>query len=160
MTKEIKLKSIDDSNYHYLMEWRNAYYDKFKQRRIFNKQEHDDWYKNVYKNKRNLGKEIMFVVEVDNELVGSFGFTNIKDYQVEICRVVTNPDFQGRGYMRRAMRKAIAGSSVTGVRRLHLDVLQDNERAVDFYDKLGFREYKRDKESVYMELWLDQKQQY
>jgi RimJ/RimL family protein N-acetyltransferase len=157
--KEVKIKPINDDNYYRLVQWRNAHYDKFKQKRKFSLAEHRDWYEDVYKNKNKLGKEIMFVVKVGDDYVGSYGFTNIKDYEVELCRVVTNPEYEGRGHMREAMEKAIAGVSVTGVRRIYLDVLQDNERAVDFYDKLGFKEYKRDKESVYMELWLNRKRQ-
>lgn len=157
MSKEISLKPIDDENYHVLRYWRNEHYDKFKQRRTFTYEEHSNWYEKVYKNKQRLGQEIMYVVEVDDELVGSLGITNIKDHEAEVSRVVSSLEHEGKGYMRDAMEKLIEGAVSTGMRRLYLDVLLDNIRAINFYKKLDFEEYKRDNESMYMELWLNRK---
>ena len=96
----------------------------------------------------------MYLVRTGDKYVGSFGLTEVTEDSAEICRVVVNPVYEGSGYMKKAMALLVTRAREIGLERLHLDVLRSNKKAHDFYMRLEFQEYKKDKDSIYMELWL------
>ena len=59
----------------------------------------------------------------------------------EISGVCTHPDFQGRGLARRLMNKLICRQMQRGeIPFLH--VMHDNSVAHQFYERMGFRDYR------------------
>jgi ribosomal protein S18 acetylase RimI-like enzyme len=59
----------------------------------------------------------------------------------EISGVCTHPDFQGRGFARRLMRKLVRRQVLRG-QTPFLHVMRDNETARALYVRIGFRTYR------------------
>jgi GNAT superfamily N-acetyltransferase len=75
------------------------------------------------------------LVAMAGERMGAEGFR-------EISGVCTHPDFQGRGYARRLMRKLIRLEILRG-QTPFLHVMHDNVQARDLYAKMGFRDHRQ-----------------
>lgn len=49
-----------------------------------------------------------------------------------------HPEYRGRGLGKKIMQEIMARLKNEGIKRLELFVVCDNERAINFYKKLGF----------------------
>lgn len=68
---------------------------------------------------------------------------------IHVDQMSVEKDFQGRGVGRALLAEVIRIARQRGVTRLTLNVWDDNEGALGFYQHLGLRPFRRD-----MELWL------
>lgn len=57
-----------------------------------------------------------------------------------IHRLMVNPAYQGRGFARMLMSFAEKRALTTGYRTVRLDAFVGNPRALDLYERLGYRE--------------------
>ena len=87
-------------------------------------------------------KPIFSVLEKDtNKFVGNVEF--FEDDEIGIC---ITPDFQNMHYGTEILKTMIKyAKEVLGQKEVCLSVFSHNERAIHCYEKLGFKEYKRDK---------------
>jgi len=86
-----------------------------------------------------LGDYFGFVV--DGRLVAMAGERFHAGTLREISGVCTHPDFQGRGFARRLMRKLVRRQMLRD-QTPFLHVMRDNEGARALYERMGFRAYR------------------
>ena len=56
-----------------------------------------------------------------------------------IHRIVTNPEFRGRGYVRSITEWARNHASENGIRFIRMDTWGDNQKLIDYYQDCGFK---------------------
>ena len=56
-----------------------------------------------------------------------------------IHRIVTNPEFRGRGYVRAITDWALDHARTKGLRFIRMDTWGDNQKLIDYYQSCGFR---------------------
>jgi len=86
-----------------------------------------------------LGDYFGFVIE--GRLVAMAGERMHAGRLREISGVCTHPDFQGRGFARRLMRKLVRRQLLRGETPF-LHVMRDNEGARALYERMGFRAHR------------------
>ena len=86
-----------------------------------------------------LGDYFGFVI--DGRLVAMAGERMHAQQLREISGVCTHPDFQGRGFARRLMRKLVRRQLLRGETPF-LHVMRDNEGARGLYERMGFRAHR------------------
>ncbi len=60
--------------------------------------------------------------------------------EAEVLSVAVTPAYRGQGYARPLLRRHLDALAARGVRRVHLEVDEDNAPALALYRRLGFRE--------------------
>lgn len=63
---------------------------------------------------------------------------NSGDSAMYIHRIVTNPNFRGRGYVRVITGWAIAHARGSGLRFVRMDTWGDNQKLLEYYQSCGF----------------------
>lgn len=89
---------------------------------------------------------MLFIIKAKNDYIGHIGLDkfNLKDNTCEIDNVIRGKALYP-GIMSCAMRQLIAWSKIElGIDSNRLEVASDNSHAVIFYNRLGFREVKRE----------------
>src|SRR5215207_4415168 len=61
-----------------------------------------------------------------------------RDRAMYIHRIVTNPDFRGRGYVRVITSWAIVHAKANQLRFVRMDTWGDNQKLIDYYQACGF----------------------
>lgn len=92
----------------------------------------------------NLGDNIhMFVVEIEEKVVGVASLnviTNPRRNHTGEIGIMVNKDYQNRGIGRQLMEELIdLAKNWLMLKRVQLDVISDNERAISLYKSLGFK---------------------
>ncbi|MFH1741617.1 MAG: UDP-4-amino-4,6-dideoxy-N-acetyl-beta-L-altrosamine N-acetyltransferase [bacterium] len=108
------------------------------------------WYERSASDARN---QIFMVDDPAGETVGYVQLTNIdyKNRSVEIG-IHLGPSAQGKGYGRDAFHTLMRFAfEEMNMHRVYLYVFAFNERAIGLYEKLGFREEGRLRDSVFQE---------
>lgn len=77
------------------------------------------------------------VAELDGEVVGSCGMTNICN-EGNIDNVVVAEEFRGQGIAQKLLRELIAVGESEGVEAFTLEVRVGNAAAIHVYEKMGF----------------------
>ncbi len=90
----------------------------------------------------------LWVAEEDGNILGFLHSTTYLDAisSTKICEVFTvivHPEHFGEGIGAALMEYERAAAAEDGVELLKLEVLSNNRRAMNFYDKMGFREKKK-----------------
>ena len=93
--------------------------------------------------------EKFFVAEENGEIIGTLGIKNEGD--ARISRMYVKKEKRGKGIGKKLMEKAIRYCKKKFKRIFLTTYIQMNSK--DFYEKIGFKEYKRD-ERIWMELIL------
>jgi len=90
----------------------------------------------------SLGKNIIYLAEIGGSIAGSItlrGRDNRKRLShVGEIGIVVARDYWGQGIGKQLLNKVIDHAKSVGMEKLSLKVLDDNERAVALYEKLGF----------------------
>ena len=89
-----------------------------------------------------LASGAFFVYEERAEVVGFYSITRLQGragHVAQIGSLAIDPSMAGRGLGQAMIRDALAELRATNVLRVELLVEADNERAIGFYKKLGFR---------------------
>lgn len=79
-------------------------------------------------------------IENEGRLVGftMYGY-NFEDQFYEICRLMIDRRFQGKGYGRKALRLIIEEmKKINGIREIYISAEPENKRALDLYRSEGF----------------------
>ena len=89
--------------------------------------------------KRRLKQSIMFVVEVEDKIVGFANYTPVnQDGRTELTAIYLYPDYQGKGIGTALLEEGI--QRLNGVQEIHLNVEKNNRIGMNFYEAKGFRE--------------------
>lgn len=94
------------------------------------------------------GKNFL-VAEVDNKVIGTVAFI-LEENHARLKRMYVDTKFQGSGIAQELyeqIEKLIKGS---GIHKIILSTYPQMKRAVSFYKKNGFKEFKKDNEQIYM----------
>lgn len=91
----------------------------------------------VIDRKLTVQPDLFFVCESEGRIVGTVmaGFDGFRGW---VHKVATDPQFRRQGIARRLMEAAERGLVSKGCRKLNLQVRDGNERAISFYDDLGY----------------------
>lgn len=108
-----------------------------------------------------LGSGAFFVYEIEGRIAGFFKVTRLDGRARHVAMLGTlaiDPDRQGRGIGRAMMNEVLSMLRALGIRRVELQVEDDNTRARNFYGTLGFEQegiqrkaYKRAHEDHYVD---------
>ena len=69
-----------------------------------------------------------------------------------LSMLALNSEYEGKGYGRKLIRTVIHNAKIKGMVKLKLEVNKMNNRAINFYSKLGFLTTSENSSSFYMEL--------
>ena len=83
-----------------------------------------------------------FVVMKNNKIIGCIGFNGntarkMKHYGTIGISVLK--EYWGRGIATTLLEKLISWSKEKGIKKINLDVFENNERAIKLYEKFGFK---------------------
>ncbi|PAE14965.1 hypothetical protein CHH91_16055 [Virgibacillus sp. 7505] len=78
-----------------------------------------------------------FMIEAEDKIVGKIRIHREKE-RSEIYGFAILPEFQGKGYGRRALQKAVRMEAQRG-QTVYLDVQPENEKALSLYTSTGFK---------------------
>jgi len=110
--------------------------------RIFTYEEEENWINNKLEN-----KDIIFsmIERNTNEFIGNIELMHVTEKDAELGICITSKK-QGKHYGLEAIKKLIEYSfDVLGLEEINLVVFSTNQRAIKCYKKLGFKEYKIEK---------------
>ncbi len=62
-----------------------------------------------------------------------------KDKSVYLHRIATNPEFRGKGYVKRIIQWAREYALANEIKYIRLDTFGDNDALIDYYVKCGFK---------------------
>lgn len=108
------------------------------------------------------GTDHSFIAVQDSQVVGFVGYGPLRDSYAEkigeIYGLYLLPQYQGRGIGRALLRFAV--KALFDQRKIQLWVLQQNQKAICFYENFGFYEIARQKSTAYGGAWLLQMEYY
>src|SRR5690554_257452 len=78
------------------------------------------------------------VVTDTGEPAGHIELSLVGGAIARLVRVLIAPLHRGNGYSTEMVTAAMTEARALGINRLHLNVVEDNERAIALYEKLGF----------------------
>ena len=78
------------------------------------------------------------VLKKENIILG-YAFFSIAATDSHLLNIAVSRNYQGKGYGRKILEKVILQSSVLGATVIFLEVRVSNHRAINFYEKFGFK---------------------
>jgi len=128
------LKHWNDLNFRRLLgppiPWSRRYLETWLEKRITA----DPW------------KDKMIELAITNKVTGAFlGFVHLEDIKRPHSRAefgisIQNPDNRSKGYGTDAIRVILwVAFNILGLHSVYLDTMEDNERAIRTYEKVGFK---------------------
>ena len=95
------------------------------------------WSLNNFKSSLDAGNSSI-VLKKENIILG-YAFFSIVATDSHLLNIAVSRNYQGKGYGRKILEKVILQSSVLGATVIFLEVRVSNHRAINFYEKFGFK---------------------
>ena len=95
------------------------------------------WSLNNFKSSLDAGNSSI-VLKKENIILG-YAFFSIVATDSHLLNITVSSNYQGKGYGRKILEKVILQSSVLGATVIFLEVRISNHRAINFYEKFGFK---------------------
>jgi putative acetyltransferase len=98
---------------------------------------------------------IFLVVTANNEMIGSGAVRRIDNEVCELKRLWLFEAYQGKGIGYQVLQELIDFARTSGYRRMRLETGEEQERAIQLYQRVGFentKKYNNRNSDVYMEL--------
>ena len=95
------------------------------------------WSLNNFKSSLDAGNSSI-VLKKENIILG-YAFFSIAATDSHLLNITVSSNYQGKGYGRKILEKVILQSSVLGATVIFLEVRVSNHRAINFYEKFGFK---------------------
>jgi len=95
------------------------------------------WSLNNFKSSLDAGNSSI-VLKKENRILG-YAFFSIAATDSHLLNITVSSNYQGKGYGRKILEKVILQSSVLGATVIFLEVRISNHRAINFYEKFGFK---------------------
>lgn len=91
------------------------------------------------KNELSDENYLVYVLEETKEVVSFLTILKSVD-DADVIMVATKKDFQGRGFAKMLFLRAVKDLKNQGIKRLLLEVRDNNEKAIGLYGSLGFKQ--------------------
>lgn len=114
----------------------------------FSKKSQKEWFDNIPNNKDYL----IWGVKYTTKQIGACGLKKIKEGTAEYWGYIGEKEMWGKGIGEVMLQKCLKKAHNIQLKVIWLKVLEDNERAVRLYRKIGFIEYNRVNRYIYMKL--------
>ena len=90
--------------------------------------------------KRFLNQNVVnhFIIEINSKAVGWISFADVEPAEREVCILVICKDYLRCGYGTQSLSWLIEKSKSDNIQSLLLNVNQNNNRAIQFYQHFGF----------------------
>ena len=95
------------------------------------------WSLKNFKSSLDAGNSSL-VLKKENRILG-YAFFSIAATDSHLLNITVSSNYQGKGYGRKILEKVILQSSVLGATVIFLEVRISNHRAINFYEKFGFK---------------------
>lgn len=121
----------------------------------------DFWTLDILSSELKSNSSYYFAAKMNEEIVGFAGIKVILD-EADIMNIVTRKNFRNLGIGGLLMKKLLDLSRSLGVKRITLEVNEENFSAIHLYEKFGFKNisirenYYNDKNGLLMQLNLDE----
>lgn len=124
----------------------------YKNKKVFSYDDELNW----VNEKLNQNATIFSMIEKSTgNFIGNFEFMDIEEGSSEIGICIT-PKYQNKHFGKEAMLSMIEyGFQILKLKEINLTVYSTNKRAINLYKKLGFEEYKREKNIIGIDGPLD-----
>ncbi|GLV65251.1 acetyltransferase [Bacillus mycoides] len=149
------LREIQKNDIEQIRIWRNQEDTRkyFHQNSTIDSQEQEEWYKRYQKK----SDDIMFIIVLKTQHKESIGTTAL--YHIDLDKkmaefgrlMIPQKNMKGRGFGKQAtILTCIYGFEVLKLNSLHLSVLAHNQKAIQIYNQIGFKEETRTNDILYM----------
>lgn len=140
---DFNLIPINSNHLRYLREIRNSNNKYFLTSTKISKPDQENWYAN-YQIKHQQNLEFMYLLSYKEQPVGSGAIYNIdyKKSSAEIGRFIIESKYRGLGYGSILLQKILQVANRLNLQSISLEVLSENQTAVDLYKSHGFRKVK------------------
>ena len=95
------------------------------------------WSLNNFKSSLNAGNSSIVLKDKKNIL--GYAFFSVIGADSHLLNITVSKDFQGRGYGKKILDKVLFQSKVLGATVIFLELRVSNYKAIDFYEKFGFK---------------------
>ncbi|MCL2187043.1 MAG: GNAT family N-acetyltransferase [Treponema sp.] len=99
----------------------------------------DEFELNNYKDERIRNLENNYIIKFKENIVGWLEYELFNDY-IYINQLHITPEYQNKGIGTKILNEYIVYGKKEN-KNIYLEVLQGNERALEYYKKIGFKEY-------------------
>lgn len=143
-TMEIKIREIEVEDYKELLDFMKKVKGETNFLRGYPneiKMSYEDEKEHIKKVKSSETSNY-FVVMKNNKIIGCIGFNGntarkMKHYGTIGISVLK--EYWGRGIATALLEKLISWAKEKGIKKINLDVFENNERAIKLYEKFGFK---------------------
>ena len=104
----------------------------------------DGWTQKQFQDELENYNAKIFLLENNNQIVGFVCLRTNTD-EMEILNIGVGKDFQGKGYGKILLQKAIEYAEKKQITQIFLEVREDNTKALNLYKTMGFCENRRRK---------------
>lgn len=136
---KVKLRKLKKSDIEMLRKWRNGNRNFFLNSAIVSTEQQKNWFEN-YKQKES---DIVFILEtLDGIPVGSVSLYHIDQDKktAEYGRLMIDDQYKRKGYAEDATKALIDFAFLQiDLNKIILKVIKTNNRAINLYNKLGFK---------------------
>ncbi len=84
---------------------------------------------------------VLFLIKFDNRIVGTGGWIKLTDTDALLKRFFIAQEVRGSGIAEELFNKLVSTAKEHNVARLLIDVSKNNERAIHFFEKNGFKQF-------------------
>ncbi|HEX9640169.1 MAG TPA: GNAT family N-acetyltransferase [Candidatus Krumholzibacteria bacterium] len=132
-----RVRPVEAMDIEVLRIWKNTHRAVFFHKDIISPEQQAAWFE-AFSARTN---EQIFVLEHGQRLVACIGFRTLEEGVVEMFNLILGAeDYRGRGALMSTFYLNLEyGLVQRGVDRIELRVLPDNERAISFYRRNGYR---------------------
>ncbi|HEY1036868.1 MAG TPA: GNAT family N-acetyltransferase [Pseudoxanthomonas sp.] len=137
----IRLRPLSADDLANTLAWRNDERSRkwFKSQGLLQMDAHISWFRRY---SESASPDCMFFAEThDGEAVGqtSVYYFDEANMRAEVGRFLSAPDLRGKGLFREALILTLDWTFENlGLHEVHLEVFEDNERAIRLYESVGF----------------------
>ena len=95
------------------------------------------WSSNNFQSSMEAGNSSIVLKNKKNIL--GYAFFSVIGTDSHLLNITVSKNYQGRGYGKKILEKVLFQSKVLGATIVFLEVRVSNSRAIDFYEKFGFK---------------------
>ena len=95
------------------------------------------WTLNNFKSSLDAGNSS--IVLKDNKNILGYAFFSVIGTDSHLLNITISKNYQGRGHGKRILEQVLFQSKVLGATIIFLEVRESNYKAIDFYEKFGFK---------------------
>ena len=136
----IRTAKICDIDNNLLKLYKKIFNMHYKERKDIFYEKSDDELRNDLVNILNSLDEIIWVIEIDNVIIGYIDFkfrTKVTKY-IFINQIMIDDKYRGKGYGKKLIMELVGLAKKNNFERVELNCWSFNENALKFYEKMGF----------------------